>query len=71
MLCLERYGGFILAKLPVHIRDPVLLWCSTNGAVDMKLALKASGMGSIQLAWKTRKHTCLKSKWHGIDSRFG
>ena len=49
MLCLERFGEFILIKLPVHIWDLVLLRHSTNGAVDMKLALKASGMGSIPL----------------------
>jgi len=68
MLCLIRYKGFILIQLPICIPDPQLVWCSTNGAMDVVLALKARDMGSIPLALKASKYTCLESKWHGIDS---
>ena len=37
----------------------------------MTLALKASGTGSIQLAWKASKQTCLESKQLGIESHCG
>ena len=43
---------FVLIYFPGHTRDTKLVSCSANGAVDMKLALKASGMGSIMLALK-------------------
>jgi hypothetical protein len=61
----------VLVYLPGHTRDTKLVSCSTNGAVDMELALKVSGTGSIMLALKASKHTCLESEWHGIDSCVG
>ena len=51
------------------MQETVLAQCSTNGAADISLALKANGMGSITLALKASKHTCLQSKWYGIDYR--
>ena len=50
--------GIYFIYLPGHTQDTELVSCSTNGAVDMKLALKASGMGSVMLALKaSTKHT--------------
>ena len=57
---------------PCHIQDPLLVQHSTNGAVDILLALKAVATGSVMFASKASKHTCLESEWwHGIDYRFG
>ena len=68
ILCFKRYKGFTLIQLPIHIGDLPVVQCSTPGAVDMAPSLKGSGTGSIPLASKARKRTCLESKPHVIDS---
>jgi hypothetical protein len=54
MSCLERYKGFFPIQLSGHIRDAVLVQCSTNSAMELEisLALKAGGTGLVTLALK-------------------